>query len=167
MFRKVTTNTDKVIFNEIKKKKHIIYGAQSIKKQVGAWGSRPTQDWDLFNKQPRQSANCMQKKLDRASGGNYFYSTPSKFHEGTHKVYYKGPDNVRGTRDDRGLVDLTQTPRGIRTIVINGVRYTQLSETVKDKRKALRDKQFAFRHEKDKKDLRIIQAHNKMKRRLW
>ena len=157
-------NETKIIKKQVKKNKSIIYGARAIRIQIGSMLSRPTRDWDIYSKRPKRSANTLQRDLDKVSGGNHYYATPSEFHKGTHKVYNIGQDNKRGTRDDIGLADFTQTKRGIKTRTIDGIRYTHLSESVKDKKRSLTEPQFAFRHDKDRNDLNRIELHKQVRK---
>ena len=145
----------RAILNQTKKEKNIIYGAQSIKKQVGIF-SRGTQDYDIFSKKPKQSANTTDKNLDKIYGWNYHYVKPA-LHPGTWKVMARGTDMKKGTKDDVGIVDYSKipipTPRYRR---IDGVRYRRLSQEKKAKYRALRDSTQKFRHQKDKEDLERI-----------
>lgn len=164
-FKRIFTqeNREEYILNQVRKKKEIVYGAQSMNKQIIPFLHRSSFDYDIFSPKPRSSARSIEKELDRRSGGNYYYTKPA-MHPGTWKVMDVGLDNKKGTTDDYGVVDYTKQPRQVSFTIINGVRYVKTSATVADKRKALRDKQYAFRHEKDREDIRRIQESNKIKR---
>jgi len=145
-----------IVKKDAKKNKNTIIGAQAIIANLGSWQSRPTKDWDLVSNKPKAATKRCTKKLNKVAGTKRYYSKPSEQHAGTHKVYNTGMDNVKGTLDDEGVIDITQGKVPYK--VINGVRYATLQSTVKDKETALRDKQFAFRHKKDKYDLRLIKG---------
>lgn len=144
-------NIKNALLNQTKKEGNVIYGAQSIRKQIGIFG-RGTFDYDILAKKPKQSANKTEKIFDKITRGDNYYVKPAQ-HPGTYKVMNKGWDSKKGTEDDVGVVDYTQMPKPIpRTKTINGVRYRVISEERKAKLKALRDKAYAFRHKKDKED---------------
>jgi len=153
---------DEIILKQVKKNKSIVYGGQAIMAQIPDMFARPTADWDILSKKPKKSARQLEKTLDKNAGGNFYYTTPSKFHKGTWKVYNVGSDNKKGTKDDIGVADFTKMKK-LRTIQIRGVKYAHASEIMKDKRASLKDKQFEFRHAKDKDDLERI----KLTRKLW
>ena len=165
-FKQVNTflKIDNTILRQVKKNKSIIYGAQSIKKQIGNLRARKTIDWDIFSHSPKKSANQLQRKLDKQSGGNNFYQTPSQYHKQTFKVYGNGLDGVPKTKDDVGVADFTKPEKKIRTVIVDGIRYSHLSESEKDKKASLASEEFAFRHKKDKDDLERIQLYNKLKK---
>lgn len=154
---------DKIILNHTKKKKNIIYGAQSVKKQLGLIG-RQTNDYDIYSKQPKKDSIEVTNKLNRVSQTKIYYNILSKHHKGTYKIYYVGLDGIPYTKDDKGIIDYTEMKKGVKYVIINGVRYSLLKNTIKDKKIALADKQYAFRHEKDRADLNRIQNYQKIKR---
>lgn len=151
-------NRDKPIIKQVKRDKNIIYGARAIKAQIGGAFARPTKDYDILSNAPKRSAHQLQKKLDSTAGGDYYYATPSKVHPTTKKVYHVGKDMKKRTKDDIGIADFTKPERNYRTVNIKGVKYVHLSEVKKDKRKALADKEFEFRHAKDQEDLNRMKA---------
>jgi len=153
---------DKIILNQAKKDKNIVYGAQSVKKQIGMF-ARPTQDYDIYSNNPRASAHKLQKTLDKHSGGDYYFSRPA-MHPGTFKVKYVGVDRKKDTQDDIEIADFTKPNRKIAYTNIQGVNYSALKETLKDKFKSLKDKKYAFRHEKDRQDVNRIQTYQRYRR---
>lgn len=153
----------KIIEKHVKDNDETIYGAQAVRKQIGALG-RPTHDYDILSRRPRISASKLQQEMDYSAGGDFYYTTPSRYHKGTHKVAYEGADGRKGTTDDIFIADFTKPERKLRTTIIGGLKYVKLSETLKDKRKALRMKKFMFRHRKDREDIQRIRLAQKMRR---
>ncbi len=146
---------DKTILKEVKKKKEIVYGAQSIKKQIGFLG-RPTIDWDILSKTPEQSAKQTEKELETLHKGEQFF-VKEALHKGTYKVQYLGKDKKKNTKDDIGVADYTKLKSKVPpTKLINGIRYRTLTQEGKAKRSAIKDEDFAFRREKDTEDLNRI-----------
>jgi len=146
---------EKIILDEAKNSNQIIYGARSIQKQLGVI-SRPTEDYDIFTKNPKSSATKVEKKLDKLYGFDYHY-TKKGMHKGTYKVKSRGYDLKKGTKDDEGIIDYTKMPpKAPRTILSNGIRYRHIKEEIRGKKSTLKDKEFAFRHEKDRRDLNLI-----------
>lgn len=148
---------EKIILDKTKKSGDIIYGARAIQKHLGTI-SRPTEDYDIFSNNPKGRAKQMDKKLDSLYGFDYHYVKKGQ-NPGTWKVKGRGLDMKKGTEDDEGVVDYTKTPKPApKSVVYNGIKYRVLSEEAKGKRQALRDKKFAFRHEKDRRDLDLINS---------
>ena len=144
-------NKSKIIKKQVKKDNNIIYGGQSIKKQIGIFARR-TIDYDIISKKPRRSAVKLEKTLDRKSKGNFYFTKPA-FHPGTFKVKHKGRDMKPNTRADLEVADFSKPERKFKTVKIEGIRYVTLGEVKKDKRKSLSDPASSFRHAKDKEDL--------------
>ena len=158
-------NRHTLIKKQVKKNKSIIYGARSMNRQL-TYGflERPTQDWDIYSKKPKRSARELERTLDFHSGRDVYFSQPSKYHKNTHKVFHKGGDMRKGTMDDIGIADYSKTPRGLKIVRKNGLRYSHLNNTIRDKHKALRDPQFRFRWRKDKEDLNTIRVSNRLRK---
>jgi len=151
----------KTILKQVKQDKNIIYGAQAIKKHIG-FLARPTQDYDIISKKPQKSAKKLTKTLNEQAGADYYFHKPA-MHPGTYKVKHKGRDMKKETDDDLEIADFTKPSRKLKTTKFNGITYTELSESEKDKKKSLADPQYEFRHKKDKDDLDRIQLAKKMK----
>ncbi|MBU1121054.1 hypothetical protein KJ660_04215 [Candidatus Micrarchaeota archaeon] len=154
------------ILENTRKNKNIIYGARAMNSQIGVLKiNRPTTDFDIFSRKPKKSAQQLERELDKRTGGDFFYVKQAK-HQGTTKVMNKGVDMRKNTRDDFGVADFTNIPKPKpRTTNINGIKYVTLSHVSKTKRKALKDKRYAFRHRKDREDLNLIKIHRKIKGR--
>ena len=146
--------TEQIVIAQAKQNNSIIFGGQAIKKHIGFF-ARPTNDFDVLSNRPKRSARQLERKLDRIAQEDIYFTKPA-LHPGTTKVMNKGRDMRKGTRDDIGIVDYSKPRRGIKSKIINGVKYVLLSETIKDKRKAIADPQFTFRKEKDLEDIRRI-----------
>ncbi len=146
------------IFSRARKNKDIIFGGQSIKKQIGLLARR-TKDIDAFTKEPERSAREVEKHSDKVTRGDNFY-VKKGINPGTWKVKGIGKDRIRGNADDFTLVDYTKMPRPRpKTVIINGIPYRKLQIELEKKNKILRDKAFAFRRAKDLEDRnRILRA---------
>ena len=147
--------TQKAILEQTKEEGNVIYGGRSIQKRIGVF-SRPTEDYDIFSKKPKKSAVKTEKKLDKLHQDDLFY-VKRAIHPGTWKVMSKGRDLKQNTKDDYGVVDYSKFPKPTPKFeVIDGVKYRSLAAEKKAKMKSLRDKEFAFRHKKDREDLNRI-----------
>jgi len=148
-------NIKQAILDRTREKKDIIFGAQSIRKRIGII-ARPTIDYDIFTKKPKESASIMEKKFDNIVGFDYYYVKKGK-NPGTWKVKSRGVDLRKGTRDDVGILDYTKTPSPTPSFsLIGGIRYRTLGQEAKAKRKAIKDPAFKFRKKKDMEDLNRI-----------
>ena len=152
----------KIILNLARKRRQVVYGARSIQAQNRLF-ARDTQDYDIFDRNPKKSAKIVQKQLDKAVSFDYFFAKQAE-HKGTWKVKGKGNDLKANTKDDVSIVDYTDMPSRVPYIIKNGVRYRILREEIKAKQKAVADKEFKFRHEKDKNDLNRIKGYMKVNR---
>lgn len=155
--------TEDIILEQTKRKQNIVYGAQSVKKQLGMF-ARPTFDYDIYSKTPHQDAQEVRRKLNEAAKANIYYDTQSKKTKGVYKVYYVGQDGKPYTKDDKGIVDYSELKKGIRYVIINGIRYSVLDSTIRDKKRALTEEQYAFRHKKDQEDLNRIQGYQTVRK---
>lgn len=145
---------DKTILEQTKKNKEVVYGAQSIKKQIGVVG-RNTFDYDIMSKNAKRSSIETEKKLEAFEKGNQFFVKPAK-HKGTFKIKYVGSDKKQNTDDDQEIADYTQVSKYPSIKKINGINYRTLTQESKAKRMAIKDKSYAFRKEKDTDDLNRI-----------
>lgn len=153
-------NIKQSILNQARKENDIVYGAQAIKRRLGI-SARPTTDYDMFSKKPKSSAVKLEKTLDKRFKSNAFYSKKG-VNPGTYKVKFVGVDDKPMTKDDIGIADYTKTPSpGPKTFKFRGVKYRVLKEELKAKQKILRDKSYAYRHEKDRKDIERIRRYLK------
>lgn len=165
MLGKVFTNMRKgiIVRTRLRTTGNIMYGARAMNRQLPFMYHRQTEDFDIYSNKPRKDAMHLEGLLDKDSRGDFYYVKPA-LHKGTFKVMDKGHDNIKGTQDDLGIADFSRPTRRIRTISINGIRYAHLSERVKDAKRSLKEPIFAFRHEKDRKDLWMIKQGRKLGR---
>ena len=147
---------EKNILEQARKRSEIIYGAQSIKKQIGGARARPTRDYDIFDRRSKEAVKLTEKNLDKLAHGNAYYTKPA-IHKGTYKVKWVGQDGKKGTDDDVSVADYTTTPKPTpRFKVINGVRYRILKEEAAAKAREIKNPDKAYRHKKDQDDLNRI-----------
>lgn len=146
---------DGIILKQARKEGNIVFGAQAIKRKLGI-NARKTFDYDLFSKMPKSSADKTERSLDKVSRKDSFFVKKGQ-NKGTWKVKHHGVDMRKNTDDDVGIADYTKTPRPApKTFTFRGVKFRNLREEAKAKIKVLKDKRFAFRHEKDAQDLKRI-----------
>jgi hypothetical protein len=154
-----------IILKLAKQRKQIVYGARSIEAQAGLF-SRSTTDYDIFDKNPKKSAELLHKILDKKVGFDHFYVAPAK-HKGTWKVKGAGNDGKKGTEDDESIADysgqFTGLPDNIKTVMINGVRYRHLKYELQRKIAVTKDPEYEFRKKKDQDDINRIKAFIKVK----
>lgn len=153
--------TEQIVLAQAKKNDSIISGGQAIKKHIGFF-ARSTRDFDVLSKRPKKSAKQLERKLDMVAQEDIYFTKPA-LHPGTIKVMHKGRDMRARTKDDIGIADYSKPRRGLCSKRIGGIRFVCLKETIKDKRKAIKDSQFAFRKEKDLEDIRRIKRFRRLK----
>lgn len=150
-----------LVKNYMKDTKSIVYGARSINAQSKGIMTRPTDDWDAFNPNPKATANKLQRKLDKLVGGNYYYHKEA-MHKGTWKVKGAGQDLKQNTADDESIADFSKADKKTPFVTINGIRYRVLKQEIRAKQKSVADPEFKFRHEKDRTDLNRIKGNIKI-----
>lgn len=153
---------ERIVEEQARKNAEVIYGARAVNKQVSGPFQRLTRDFDVYSGKPKRSASQLEKSFDNRFG-NDFYVKPAK-HEGTWKVMSVGEDRKKGTKDDEGIADYTILPKGLKSRVIDGVRYSSLSHEELNRRKSLGEKEMQFRHDKDRTDLDRMRVN---KRFFW
>ena len=147
------------ILKNTKKDKNVIYGAQSIKKQIGKWG-RPTFDFDIMSKSAKKSAENIEKDLDKLRGKNVFYTKNWKAgRRHVNSVYWSGKDEIPNTKDDLQLADVTSLLPKTKKIQIEGVTYRQLVQELEYKFSTLKDVKKKRRWEKDRRDIIRIRKY--------
>jgi len=161
LFRRIAK--DEPVKTHLRKTKNIVYGARAMNQQLPLHLRRNTDDFDIYASKPRNAARKMEKHLDKHYGGDYYFVRPA-IHPGTFKVIDKGMDNKPNTKDDYPIADYTKPNRKIRFMEKDRIRYARLSERRKDIKTSLRDKESAYRHQKDKADLQGIKYKQQMRR---
>ena len=129
---------------------HIIYGANAINAQVTPQFQKHTEDIDIKVKNPKKEAKQMEKKLDKAYGGNFFSTKKARY-----KDTYKVKSNVTGNT----VVDYTKQRKKVQVKQILGTKYEDLDSIKKSINKTLRDESSAFRHDKDMEALQRIKLN--------
>lgn len=155
---KVPTFADRdiIIKDHIKERKEIVYGAKAMNKQLPLWiAGRPTQDYDVLSKKPKQSARRLEVKLDKATGRDQYYTKRASY-EYTTKVISRGI-KLDDPSDDYGVADFTKQKGKVKTNRINGIKYADLTERESSALSTLDKPEFSFRHQKDKDDLKRIE----------
>jgi len=153
-YYKNESKQDKIIKANIKKRKHIVYGARALNAHFPNYLDKPTEDYDVFSNTPKKTAHRVEKKLDKAYGGDFFFIEPAQ-HPGTYKV----KSNVT----KRGVADYTKPEQTIPYKVISGIRYVKLNHVKKSIKKTLKDKEAWYRHDKDREALQRINIHERTK----
>ncbi len=145
-----------MVETEAKKKGYVIYGARSLQKQIGPF-ARPTGDWDMMARHPKSAARTITKKLNSIDR-NYYYKQ-SDVTPGVYKVYDNGNDRIPRTQDDVGIIDFSKRKPDVKTKTINGIKYSALAQEKANYKKSLKDKAYAFRHDKDRYSLNSIENY--------
>ena len=158
------TQRHKIIKNQIRQDNNTIYGARSMNAQLPTMIQRPTEDYDVLSKTPKQSARKLEKALDANAGYDAYYTKPAE-HKGTHKVISRGM--VKGNKaDDYTVADFTNPSsyRDVRRVKQNNLSYAHISERKKDALNSLNNPAYSFRHEKDRDDLNRINFSQRWRR---
>lgn len=130
------------------KDREVIQGERSVEAQVGSQFQRQTQDYDAYSPSPEQSARETERELDWEFGGDYFRTK-----EGQHKGTYKVVSNIDGD----SWADYTKPEEKIKKTRIGDNDYTTLKFELQKAIRTLRNKQYAYRHEKEMNKIKRIQ----------
>jgi len=137
-----------------KRKKHIIHGARAINKHLPEHLQRPTYDYDLWAKKPRQAMDKLEDKLDEAYGGDYFYEETIPLADDPRVMVYRVISRI----DGKEVADFIKTPKGKKLYkVIGGVRWETLNHAKKAYKKILSNPENMHRWAKAQDDLRRIE----------
>ena len=136
-----------LILMDAAKDKHTIYGAQAINAQVPGHLRKHTEDFDIKVKNPKKEARQMEKKLDKAYGGNFFR---------VQKARYPKTWKVKSNVTNRTVVDYTKQIKKIKSREVYGNRYEDLDSIKKQIKKTLKMEAAKFRKDKDMEALQRI-----------
>lgn len=142
--------TKQLILQDAQEDGHIIFGAQASNAQLPPHLRKYTEDIDIFTKKSKKEAEQMEKKLDKAYGGDYF-----RVEKAQHKGTYKVKSNVT----NRTVADYTSQGKKPSVKKILGVKYADLKSIKRKLGKTLRDEASSFRHDKDRETLQRIKLH--------
>lgn len=155
-FYKNREKVKKVILQNAKRRGHTIYGARALNAHFPAWLDRPTEDWDIYSKTPKLTANRIEKKLDKKFGADIFFVKRA-----THKETWKVQNRVTKTN----TADYTKPSNKIGSKRIDGINYESLEHRKKSINKVLKDKEAKFRHDKEREALQRINIFEVQRRR--
>lgn len=132
---------DRVIVKNLKKNKHVVFGARATNALFPQFLDAPTEDYDVFSKTPKKTAKRVEKRLDKSFGGNFFEVKDTIF-PGGKKVVSK----VTG----RNVADYVPPPkRKLNVFKRKGIRYTKLDTAKKNIKLSLSDPESKFRRARD------------------
>lgn len=157
-FLKKRKEVKRIILNEVRKEKGIIFGARSVNKQVPKFLREHTEDYDILSdKDPKKLAKRIEKKLDKRFGGN-FYEVKAAQHKGTYKV------NNRFT--GKGIADVSKREVDVPFVKRKGVRFAKLSFQEKKIKESLANPDARFRHNKDRFSRDRIKISKQVKKKI-
>lgn len=142
-FYKNRSKEDKVILNQIKKKKLILFGARSLNRQLPKFLNKSTKDYDIIvtTRDPKQVAKRIERKLDRKFRSNLFIVEKGKA-DGVYKV-----KRILGKE---GIVDVVKSKDKVPFVKRRGVRVSTLAFEKAKIRESLANPDAKFRHDKDR-----------------
>ena len=151
---------EKTIPPFVKKKKDIIYGARALNQQLPKDLQRPTDDYDIWNKNPRKHADQLEDELDDCFGCDMF--TEEQMDVGGGKKVYR----IRTKPTGKQEVDYSKPLKGHKVKVIKGIKYQHIEHQEKRLKEMEKDPNLSFRLDKTKRDLALIEkAKRKVKKK--
>lgn len=149
--RKYNKIPEETIKKFLRKKQLTVYGAKSYNAHFPTILDRHTDDYDVYGKKYKKNAKNLEKKLDKAMGGDYYYTKPAE-HEGTYKVKSYVTENT--------VVDVSKPENNIPYKVIDGIRYQTLPYAKKRALATLKKEESKFRWPKEKEFLKRLKVYN-------
>jgi len=143
----------------VKKKGDIIYGARALNKQLPPDLQRPTDDYDIWSKQPKDHCDKLEDHLDKCVGCDMF--TEEQLEVGKGKKVYRIRVNPTGKQE----VDYSKPPTDFKYKVIGGVKYQDIKHQEKRLKEMSKDPKLAFRAHKTKRDLGLIEKAKKKEKK--
>ena len=152
---------NKIILQEVRKEKSIIFGARAVNKQIPKHLRVHTEDYDILTEgNPKKLAKRIEKRLDKRFGGN-FYSVSQAKHKGTEKI--------RNNLSGKGVADISRRETKVPTVKRKGVKFAKLKFQEKKIRESLANPEAKFRHQKDRftRDrIKLARAHKESLSRI-
>ena len=143
------------ILGHTKKRRNVVHGCKSVNKQLPPPFQRPTRDYDLWSRKPKEHAFELQALLDKKTGGDNFYDASIPLAGSGETVY-----RVISRLDGKEVADFMKIPGKTKGLykVIGGVRYETLEHAKQQYRLILNNPQLRHRHSKSVRDLERILA---------
>lgn len=133
------------ILNLAQKNKQVVYGGQAANKNLPLHLRRKTKDFDVYSKQPKQSAEELSKVLNKGFSKDEFTVERAKYDK-TFKV----------KRGKETIADYTSTTNHPKSKNEFGVKYADLDYQKKKLKEIVKNPDFKYRWEKDKDMLNRI-----------
>jgi len=128
----------------------VVYGARSVNVRLPEYLRGPTEDWDIYCHDAKETAHKLEQMLDQEFGGDYFEVKPAK-HSNTFRVFSKVTNNV--------VADITLPDKTITYQYLEGVGYATLDEQVDNIKKILTESEYRFRWTRDREMLQRIKLY--------
>ena len=128
----------------------IIYGARALNKQLPSWLDKPTMDFDIFSATPKVDAMETEKALDKEFGGDFFFVEPAL--------------QLKSHVNKEGYADYTKPDTKIPHRKIGKHKYVKLDYVKQHIKKTLKDKEAAYRHDKDRDALNRIKVYETLRK---
>ena len=144
----------KVILKNVRKKQHIVHGARALNQFFPPFLDRPTKDYDIFSNTPKNTAEKIEKRLDKRFDGDFFRTEPADF---------PGTVKVKSNVTEQTIADYTNPKGEIPNTKIRGIKYANFKHFKKRIKESLTDPRNRFRHTKDRETLRRIKLTEKLR----
>ncbi len=141
----------KIIKKFLKEKGLILYGGMSHNLQLPSHLKKHTKDFDIYSKTPKKTAREIEKRLDKAMGGNFYYTTPAKF---------KNTMKVKSFVTENTIADATFFGEEVPTKNVKGIKMQTLNFAKKRAKNILKDENLFFRHSQEREFLRRLKARS-------
>lgn len=145
---------DETIKKTTKKKKWIVHGAHAVNKQLPTEYHRPTRDWDLFSKTPKQSSIYLESEIEKAINEDAFEQSEIPLTNSNQMVY-----RIISKATGEEVADFMKTPSYKNLYKkISGIRWETLEHAKMTYRKILSNPVYQQRWDKARGDLQRIEA---------
>lgn len=157
-FYKNRKKIDRIVINEIKKKKLILFGARSLNRQLPPFLQKETKDYDVIvtKRNPKVVAKELERRLDKKFKGNLFF-----VEKGKSKGVYK----VKRSLGKEGVIDVVKTKEKVPFVKRKGIKVSTLEFEKRKVRESLSDPKSSFRHDKDRERRGRIKIGENLKKK--
>jgi len=179
------------VLDQAEKRDNIIYGSQALREQMSpAYITRHPKDWDIHSKNPKRDAHEMARKLNKYYNCNMFYviHKPRYTPYGTIDVYSVKNSTItppytkdmmhtpairyspiKEKREEisqyKALTEVDYTPiqegEEYETMPDRDIKVRSLSSIYAQRKKIIKQKDYAFRRQKDTSVIKDIERYQK------
>lgn len=155
--------TEITVKEQARRTGNIIYGGQAVNAIVGDDFSRSTHDYDIYSMTPKQHAIDLEQAIDNHTQSDMAHVEEIPF---TNEKGESGKMYRVGLKSYDPLADFNRMPKGVKSVVVDGVNYESLDRAEKKYVKMLGE-DLPSRHINASLDIDRISLFKYWNRKFW